>query len=64
MAWNYVIYVEEKVRSNMPAMPRMSGKAKKIAYAILGKPQNMFDDKKKSDQVEKRLQFEETVRVR
>lgn len=48
----------------MPAMPRMMGKAKKIAYAVLGKPQNMNDDKKKKAHVEERLQFEETVRVR
>lgn len=48
----------------MPAMPRMTGKAKKIAYAVLGKPLNMNDDKKKHAPVEERLQFEETVRVR
>ena len=25
----------------MPTMPRISGKARKIAYAIMGKPANM-----------------------
>ena len=28
-------------RRSMPAMPRVNGKAKKIAYAILGVPANM-----------------------
>jgi len=49
----------------MPAMPRPFGKAAKIAYAILGKPANMQEDKRKDkDAIEKRLLFEETQRVR
>ncbi len=50
---------------SMPAMPRPSGKSKKIAYKILGVPMNMQDDKSKKDQkINTRLVFEETVRVR
>jgi hypothetical protein len=48
----------------MPAMPRIEGPAKKIAYKILGVPANMKKDKKKQEKVNKRLIFEETVRVR
>lgn len=50
----------------MPAMPRLSGKAKKIAYKILGKPLNMQQPKHnlKKEQNDKRLVFEETTRVR
>lgn len=49
----------------MPAMPRLSGKAKKIAYKILGMPLNMQVKRaKKDEQVNKRLTFEETARVR
>lgn len=49
----------------MPTMPRIDNKSKKIAYAILGKPANM-DDKKTQEQskIDKRLNFEETIRVR
>jgi hypothetical protein len=49
----------------MPTMIRMPGKAKKIAYKILGVPANM---EYKRDAIEKkinkRLIFEETTRVR
>lgn len=50
----------------MPAAPRPKGKATKIAYDILGKPQNMINDKKtkKDKLVDKRLDFEDTYRVR
>ena len=49
----------------MPAMPRISGKATKIAYSILGVPENMKQDKsKKKSKQEKELVFQETVRVR
>jgi len=49
----------------MPAMPRPAGKARKIAYSILGVPENM-KDKQTSEQkkVNKELVFEETIRVR
>ncbi len=49
----------------MPAMPRSKGKATKIAWAILGKPLAL-DVKKNSRQskINKRLIFEETIRVR
>lgn len=49
----------------MPAAPRPKGKATKIAYRVLGKPQN--EDQKKSREqsdIDKRLVFEETQRVR
>lgn len=49
----------------MPAMPRVKGKATKIAYKILGKPANIaFKRDKKEKEVNRRLIFEETTRVR
>lgn len=47
-------------------MPRPKGKAEKIAWAILGKPLAMQKSKKslKRGQIEERLVFEETTRVR
>lgn len=49
----------------MPMMPRPSGKATKIAYKILGKPANMESKKpKENDEINQRLLYEETVRVR
>lgn len=49
----------------MPAMPRLDDKMRKIAYKILGVPQNMQDVKdKKDDKVEQSLVFQETTRVR
>ena len=49
----------------MPTMPRIDNKSKKIAYKILGIPANL-DDKKTPEQnkINKRLDFEETIRVR
>jgi len=46
----------------MPACPRPSSKAKKIAYSILGTPINMGN--KKKSRYNKQLIFEETSRVR
>lgn len=49
----------------MPAMPRIKGKATKIAYKILGTPPNMvFKRSPKEKKVNRRLIFEETTRVR
>lgn len=49
----------------MPAMPRMDDKMKKIAYQILGVPQNMQDVKDpKEESINKALVFQETIRVR
>lgn len=49
----------------MPSMPRPQGKAKKIAYKILGTPPNIaFKRDKRQKQINKRLIFEETTRVR
>jgi hypothetical protein len=50
----------------MPGMPRISGKAEKIAFKILGTPANLRKDKKypMGEKTEKRLEFEETIRVR
>lgn len=44
--------------------PRPKGKAKKIAYKLLGVPQNMKKSRKPRKQVEERLVYEETSRVR
>lgn len=50
----------------MPQAPRPKGKAQKIAYKILGVPENLKKNKKKpkDSKTEQRLVFEETVRVR
>jgi len=49
----------------MPAIPRISGKATKIAYKILGVPANMkFKRTPEQKRINQRLLFEETVRVR
>lgn len=49
----------------MPTMPRPKGKAKKIAYMILGKPLNLVYDKRPwSQKIDERLIFEETTRAK
>ncbi len=49
----------------MPAMLRLKGKATKIAYNVLGKPENLKDNKTYKDKkIDRRLVFEETFRVR
>lgn len=50
----------------MPVMPRPKGKATKIAYKILGKPANMQKQNQNNPKsnIEKRLLFEDTERVR
>lgn len=49
----------------MPAMPRPSGKATKIAYKVLGTPPNLKQKKSKvQKKINKRLIFEETSIVR
>lgn len=47
-------------------MPRPDKKAQKIAFKILGVPANMQKKHMSEDQyrVERRLRFEETIRVR
>lgn len=49
----------------MPIMIRPDGKAKKIAFAILGKPANL-QDKRSSEQklLDKKLLYQDTSRVR
>lgn len=49
----------------MPAMIRIKGKATRIAYKILGIPENIaHNPTKKEKKINKRLLFEETTRVR
>ncbi len=48
----------------MPSMIRPKGKARKIAYAILGFPINLSVKSKSARRVNERLVFEETSRVR
>lgn len=49
----------------MPVAPRPNNKAKKIAYAILGTPDNMRrQDKRKLNAIQKRILFQETYQVR
>jgi hypothetical protein len=49
----------------MPVMPRVPGKATKIAYMILGKPANIvFKPNNDQRAINERLLSEETKRVR
>ncbi len=49
----------------MPTMFRPSSKATKIAYKILGIPPNMeYKRTKEQQEINRRLIFEETIRVR
>lgn len=49
----------------MPAMPRVRGKATKIAYAILGVPENMKSKKTKHQRyIDRRLKYDETMRIK
>lgn len=49
----------------MAAMLRPKGKATRIAYKILGKPDNLKDNKTyKDSKIDRRLVFEETYRIR
>lgn len=52
----------------MPAMVRWEKKATKIAYKLLGVPSNIRsaqqEKNKKKSNIERRLVFEETTRVR
>ena len=48
----------------MPTMIRQIGKTKKLAYAILGKPANMYKRTKKEQYIARRLLYEETDRSR
>lgn len=49
----------------MPAMLRKKGKATRIAYELMGTPQNSQQRKSsKKNKVEQRLVFEETTRAR
>lgn len=49
----------------MPVAPRQKSKATKIAWKILGVPQNIAHKRTKEEQrINKRLLFEESMRVR
>lgn len=49
----------------MPAMPRPKGKAKKIAYDILGTPPNMQDKPNtRRKEINAKIEAENTQRVR
>jgi hypothetical protein len=49
----------------MPVMPRVSKKTTNIAYKILGVPSNIaFKRTKREKEINRRLVFEETARVR
>lgn len=49
----------------MPSMVRPKGKATDIAYSILGTPMNMRKSKQsRRRKLNRRLDFEDTVRVR
>jgi hypothetical protein len=49
----------------MPAMPRFSKKGAKIAFKILGTPENLlYHPKGKKKKIDKQLLFQETTRIR
>jgi hypothetical protein len=49
----------------MPAMPRFSKRGTKIAYKILGKPENIaFKPTARENDIDRRLTFQDTTRVR
>lgn len=49
----------------MPAAPRPEGKAKKIAFKLLGKPENRFNKKNARDKyIDRMLLFNDTRLVR
>lgn len=49
----------------MPGMPRFSKKGTKIAFKILGTPENiLFRRKGKENKVDRQLLFQETTRIR
>lgn len=49
----------------MPAMPRVNGKSKKIAFDILGTPPNIKDKKTSlQKKIDHKLLYENTQRVR
>ena len=48
----------------MPIMPRINGKAKTIAYAILGRPANMRGKRKTASKIKRKLYAEETRLVK
>jgi hypothetical protein len=49
----------------MPAMPRVKGLGTKIAFNVLGKPENLnFKRSKAQEYVNKQLNAQETSRVR
>ncbi len=49
----------------MPAAPRVNNKATKIAYDILGKPQNLKPERNETQrEIDIRLNYEETRRIR
>lgn len=45
-------------------MKRLDKKSTKIAYKILGKPANMRKRTKKDQEINRRLEYQETFRVR
>lgn len=51
----------------MPAMPRIQGKGKKVAFKVLGTPPNLQLQSKRNQRqvkINTRLVYEETQRVR
>lgn len=49
----------------MPVMPRFSKKGTKLAFKILGTPENLlYRPKGKEKQIDKQLLFQETTRIR
>ena len=49
---------------NMPAMPRPSGKASRIAYAVLGKPANMQHKRGRRSSIQQKLIAQDTRLVK
>ena len=48
----------------MPAMPRMSGKARKIAFNILGHPQNVSKPSRRQLEIDRVINAQSTNRTK
>ena len=48
----------------MPIMVRPEGKAKKIAFKIIGTPCNMLKSSKRKKKTEEKLEYQYTARVK
>ena len=62
----FVVLVNNALNQSidMPAMPRPSGKASRIAYAVLGKPANMQHKRGRRSSIQQKLIAQDTRLVK